>query len=256
MVSLRSLMRIARLVVSRPGRSLATVYGVLAGPQGECPCCGHQGEFLPCDLQPAWQCPECLGLHRHRLLALAMRGDFLGFTGRDVVHFAPEPAICRVVRLQQPASYITADLAPGLAEFVLDIEAIDLPNASVDMVIASHVLEHVDDRKALAELWRILRPGGQLVAMVPIVEGWAETYEDPGVSTGEYQAIHFGHAGHLRLYGRDFRDRLVAAGFSITEFTASGADSARYRLKRGCKVFLATKDAVRQGRSGPDRNRE
>ena len=244
MVSLRALMRIARLIATHPGRSLATVYGVLTGPEGECPCCGYRGMFLPCDLQPAWQCPKCLGLHRHRLLALAIQRDFLGFTGRNILHFAPEPAICRIVRLQRPASYVTADLAPGFAEQVLDIEAIDLPDSSVDIVIASHVLEHVDDRKALAELWRILRPGGQLVAMVPIVEGWAETYEDPAVSTGEDQAIHFGHPGHVRLYGRDFRDRLVAADFSVTEFTASGADSARYRLKRGCKVFLGTKNRV------------
>ena len=238
---LNAIARIARLAATHPRRVLATVAGVLTGPDGECPCCAYRGAFLPCDLIPAWQCPRCLSLHRHRLLALAVRRGFIGFHGLRVLHFAPEGAVSRLIREQGPAAYATADLEAGRADRVLDLEAIDVPDVSVDTVVASHVLEHVDDRKALPEISRILVPGGRLVAMVPIVEGWDETYEDAGVRGPAAQAAHFGRPGHLRYYGRDFRARVEAAGFSLAEFTAGGADSVRYRLKRGCKVFLATR---------------
>jgi SAM-dependent methyltransferase len=221
MIRFSALARIVRLAATRPKRTLATVYGVLSGPDGECPCCGHCGAFLPCSLMPAWQCPKCESLHRHRLLALALRDEFVGFANLEILHFAPEPSIAALVLAQGPAAYVSADIAAGRADTVLDIEAIALPDASIDMVIASHVLEHVDDRKALDEIWRILRPGGRLVAMVPIIEGWDETYEDKARTTPDEREQHFGLPGHLRYYGRE---------------------SVRYRLKRGCKVFVATKD--------------
>ncbi|HEX8644013.1 MAG TPA: class I SAM-dependent methyltransferase [Allosphingosinicella sp.] len=238
---LKAIARIARLAITNPKRVAATVVGVLTGPEGECACCGYCGPFLPATLTPAWQCPKCLSLFRHRLLALAARRGFVGFRGLRVLHFAPEEAIARLILEQAPASYVSADLQPGRADIVLDLEAIDLEDGSVDMVVASHVLEHVDDRRALGEIARILAPGGRLVAMVPIIEGWAETYEIDGVSDAAAQTEHYGCPGHLRYYGRDFRDRVAAAGFALDEFTAEGADSVRYRLKRGTKVFLATK---------------
>jgi SAM-dependent methyltransferase len=238
---LRALARIAWLSVTHPRRLLSTVHGVLTGPDGECPCCNHVGAFLPAGLVPSWQCPKCLSLHRHRLLALAMADGFVDFAGADVLHFAPEKAVARLIRARRPASYRAADIARGRAETVLDIEKIDLPSASVDRVLALHVLEHVDDCAALAELHRILRPGGVLIAMVPIVEGWDRTYEDPAVQAPHDQAAHFGQASHVRYYGRDFRDRLAEAGLRVSEFTAGGPESARYRLKRGCKVFRAVK---------------
>jgi SAM-dependent methyltransferase len=121
---------------------------------------------------------------------------------------------------------------------VLNLEAIDLPDASVGVVIASHVLEHVDDRKALGEIHRILVPGGRLVAMVPIIEGWDKTYENPAITTPSDRVAHFGQFDHVRFYGSDFRDRVTEAGFALTERTAGGAESAQYRVGRGSKVFL------------------
>lgn len=238
---LRALARVVSLAATRPRRLFSTVHGILTGPEGECPCCNYCGLFLPAGLVPSWQCPKCLSLHRHRLLALAVRGGFVDFAGQDVLHFAPEPAVSRLIEQRGPTSYASADLTPGRADLVLNIEKIDRPSASLDRVVALHVLEHVDDRIALAEGHRVLRPGGALVAMVPIVEGWEQSYENSGVQTPEEQAAHFGEPGHLRYYGRDFRDRLSEAGFVVSEYTAGGSDSARYRLKRGCKVFLAAK---------------
>ena len=120
-----------------------------------------------------------------------------------------------------------------------NIEAMSLPDASFDMVIASHVFEHVDDRRAMDEVKRILRPSGVLVCMVPIVEGWENTYENAGVASPAARELYFGQNDHVRYYGRDFRLRLRDAGFSLDEFTADGSLSPRYALIRGEKVFVA-----------------
>ena len=213
-----------------------------ARPAGTCPCCGHAGRFRPePHMAMAKSCPGCGSLERQRLFALALQRGFMTFAGAEVLHFAPDPAIARLVAAQAPARQSSADAAAGRAERVLDIQAIAMPDRSVDRVICLHVLEHVDDRRALAELFRILRPGGQAVIMVPVAEGWSETYENPAVNSERERAAHFGQADHVRYYGADVRGRIAEAGFALSEFTASGEDAARYLLARGERVFLASK---------------
>jgi len=215
--------------------------------EGECPCCGYRGRFFPePHLAMAESCPGCGSLERQRLLALAVKRGFVSFAGCDVLHFAPDPAVERLVDEQGPARQVTGDRQPGRAQRVLNIEALDLPDAAFDRVICSHVLEHVDDRAALAEIARVLRPGGQAVIMLPIVEGWPQTYENAEIRTEPERTAHFGQYDHVRYFGADLRDRIAAAGLSLAEFTAGGEDSARYRLQRGEKVFLAAKP----GRTG------
>jgi SAM-dependent methyltransferase len=208
-----------------------------------CPCCGYEGRFLTAgdNARLGAECPACTALERHRLAALAFDRGFLDFRGKDVLHFAPEPPIKPLVQLSRPASYVTADIRPGIADMVLNLEAIALDDGSIDVVIGSHVLEHVDDRRALGEIFRVLRPGGQLVALVPLVEGWQSTYEDPSITAPTDRAAHFARYDHLRLYGADFRDRITEAGFRLSEFTASPADCVRHNLTRGERIFLGTK---------------
>jgi SAM-dependent methyltransferase len=232
-------------MASRPQRSamLAALYSRdLMGP-AECPCCGYGGLFegFGRPLRTGVMCPKCRSLERHRLFHLAHREGLIGFAGADVLHFAPERFIAELVRADQPNSYVTADIEPGRADLVLNLEAINRPEASSDIVVASHVLEHVDDARAMSELHRILRPGGKLVAMVPLIEGWSGTYEDPAITGSRDRFHHFGQEDHVRFYGADFRDRLRKAGFELTEYEAGGSDSVRYRLQRGEKVFLAAK---------------
>lgn len=158
----------------------------------------------------------------------------------SAVHFAPEPAIKALLE-PRASEYRTADISMPGCDLRLNIEAIDLPDESVDTFVASHVLEHVDDRKALTEFVRCLRPGGRAILMVPIVEGWAEGYENPLISTDAGRLLHFGQIDHVRYYGRDFRDRVRAAGFELSEFQASGEDCVRFGLSRGETVFFARK---------------
>ncbi len=103
------------------------------------------------------------------------------------------------------------------------------------------MLEHVNDKLALASIHRVLRPGGILIAMVPIVEGWETTYENPAITSKEDRKRHYGSGNHVRFYGRDFRNRLAQAGFAVREYTGTPDEVFRYRLNRGERVFVATR---------------
>lgn len=184
----------------------------------------------------------CRSLERHRLLALANQRQCL-FKAKDVLHFAPEPVVSSVIR-PEAARYMTGDITPGRADRVLDIERIDEPDSSWDVIVCSHVLEHVNDKLALSQMHRVLRGGGWLVIMVPLVEGWGATYENSRVVDKDQREKHFGQGDHVRFYGRDIRSRIERAGFSIEhEETAFGEDVVRYSLSRGEKVFLCKKAA-------------
>jgi SAM-dependent methyltransferase len=211
----------------------------------ECPLCGHRGMFRAHGLPPRFDacCPACGSLERHRLLGcyLLDQSESL-LAGRRVLHFAPEPCIAQALQSAPLAAYVTADLHEPAVDEQLNIEKIDKPSNSFDLVLCSHVLEHVDDRQALSELHRILSPGGTAILMVPIVEAWTRTYEDEDIRTHRERELHFNQRDHLRFYGRDFRSRVKETGFeTLSEFTAHGELAARYGLTRGETVFTARK---------------
>jgi SAM-dependent methyltransferase len=205
-----------------------------------CSVCGYQGRFQsggkPARIDA--RCPKCGSAERYRLLALWLdrHGQFLKTS--DTLHFAPEKGLAMLLK-ERVGRYRSADILPGRADMVLNIESIAAENASFDCVVCSHVLEHVDDKKALAEIHRVLKPAGVALIMAPIIEGWAKTYENPAVKTPDDRARHYGQSDHVRYYGADIRDRIRAAGFSLEEFTAEGQDVLTYALQRGEKLFIA-----------------
>jgi SAM-dependent methyltransferase len=209
-----------------------------------CNVCGYAGFFGPAGhgLRMDAKCPRCNSAERHRLFKLWLDGNQERFRNADTLHFAPERGLAALIR-PLARSYRSADIEPGRADMTLNIEAHELPDASFDGVVCSHVLEHVNDGKALREIARVLRPGGFCVIMVPVIEGWARTYENPNVSSLEGRALHFGQHDHVRYYGADVRDRIRAAGFDLQEFTAEGDNVVRFGLLHGEKVFIATKPA-------------
>ena len=142
------------------------------------------------------------------------------------------------------SKYLSGDIRPGHGDAVLNVEAIDQPDNSWDVVIVSHVLEHVDDKLAVSEIYRVLRGNGKLIVMSPIIEGWNETYENPSITEPRDRLLHFGQADHVRYYGRDFRGRLESAGFNVDEFCGSGEECARFGLLRGEKIFVGTKQCA------------
>jgi SAM-dependent methyltransferase len=157
-----------------------------------------------------------------------------------MLHFAPETALRKRLRARV-GNYATADLFAAGVDHVLDITAIAMPDETWDVVLASHVLEHVDDKKAFAELFRILRPGGRMLILVPVAEGWETTYENAAITDPRLKALHYGKDNHVRRYGRDIRDRIAAAGFEVEAFNCDGATSVRLGLLPGENLFIGRK---------------
>jgi SAM-dependent methyltransferase len=206
-----------------------------------CPICGYKGFFRPFGwpVRPEANCPGCGSLERHRLFKLWFNrnSDFL--KDKRILHFAPEKALGPILR-ECASAYTTADLGDG-ADLRLNIESMDVPDASFDIVVCSHVLEHVNDSKALSELHRVLVDDGIALLMMPICEGLPNTYEVPSILDEKERELHFGQYDHVRWFGSDIRARIVKAGFSLEEFTSTGELAVAYGLQLGEKLFVARK---------------
>jgi SAM-dependent methyltransferase len=190
------------------------------------------------------ECPWCRSNDRERLLYLFLRSHTDLFERpKRVLHFAPEARLRRRIH-PVAASYTPADLNMPGAERI-DITAIDKPDASFDVVICSHVLEHVpDDRAGMGELRRVLAPGGFAVIQVPIATRAEHTDED-ATATPEERARRFGDPTHVRLYAEaDYVKRLGEAGFSVraepAEALLGSRAVKRYALEPEEKVFLCS----------------
>ncbi len=216
------------------------------GHNVECPCCGGSFDrFKPGLTNAAIRvCPRCGSHDRHRALWLWFdRHPELVRPGAEVLHWSPEWVLSRRLRALPGVRYRSADLDSG-ADVQADIADVPLPDASVDLVVCSHVLEHVeDDRGAMAEMARVLRPGGTAVLLVPLAIG-GPTLEDPAIVTPEERRRAYYQEDHLRLYGdEDFADRLRAAGLEVTvDRLAADADEAtrsRYGLLTDDLIFVA-----------------
>jgi SAM-dependent methyltransferase len=187
----------------------------------QCPVCGATGErlFVPHGrtARPNARCSQCGSLERHRLVwtYLVSETDLLQGPEKRLLHLAPERPIRERLEHHPRLDYLSVDIDPRNAMMEMDITALKPPDASVDAVHCSHVLEHVpDDRKALSELLRVLRPGGWAILVVPIQR--ETTYEDPSITRPEERLRHFGQHDHVRKYGRrDFPDRIRSVGFEV-----------------------------------------
>jgi SAM-dependent methyltransferase len=183
-----------------------------------CPICGHRFDRF----KDAWNRPDALcwrcGSHeRHRAQWLVLTGPRGLLRGaRSLLHFAPEWTLRHKFRQIQGLRYVTADLYQEDVDLRVDITALDLPDASFDAVLCSHVLEHVDDdRAAMRELARVTAPGGWCLVMVPLDLGRAATYEDSTITAPRDRLRAFWQPDHVRLYAADIGDRLREAGFEV-----------------------------------------
>jgi SAM-dependent methyltransferase len=220
--------------VRRRRRLLARI--VYAGAAVRCPCCGARfRRFAPLGAKADRVCWWCGSLERHRAVALMLeqRPQLLP-PGCRVLHIAPEPALRRLLERSRAARYVTADLdAPGV-DMHFDITDAPLPDDSFDVIVCSHVLEHVpDDRAAMSEVRRMLAPGGWALMMTPVVV--ERTDEDPSVTDPAERLRRFGQDDHVRRYGWDYVDRLREAGFDVDvlrlDERLSDAEVERFRLK-------------------------
>ena len=144
------------------------------------------------------------------------------FDGKEkkFLHVAPEPAFIAMFAKAAGNGYLTADLFAKNVMEKMDITNIQHPNNIFDIIYCSHVLEHVpDDRKAMSEFYRILKPGGWAILNVPITAD--VTFEDPSVTDPDDRLRLFGQRDHVRRYGPDYENRLINVGFKVKRYAPS-----------------------------------
>ncbi|NIP39066.1 MAG: class I SAM-dependent methyltransferase [Candidatus Dadabacteria bacterium] len=101
---------------------------------------------------------------------------------KKVLHVAPSKSLRPLFEQKLGEGYITADLYRKDVTVKMDITDIQYDDNAFDIIICSHVLEHVfDDKKAIREFYRVLKPGGEAFIMVPITV--EKTFEDASVTT-------------------------------------------------------------------------
>lgn len=230
---------------------LRAVRPFYAGDRVVCPYCDARlRAFVPYAIGPAHDviCPRCGSLRRHRLLLLYLRERTNLFQASPrVLHVAPEACLQEILRSLPTLDYTSIDLDSPIAMHAMDVADLRYEDDRFDVVLCNHVLEHVpDDRKAMREFFRVLRPGGWAILQSPVSENVETTVEDPTVVSPRERERRFGQRDHVRSYGRDYAERLAHAGFTVTvERYAQQMDAdtlARYGLRpRMHAVYFCTK---------------
>ncbi|WP_417213217.1 class I SAM-dependent methyltransferase [Bizionia sp.] len=183
--------------------------------------------------------PSTLSLERHRLLWLYLQNDTDFFTAKkSVLHFAPEQCFLKRFQKLNNLNYTTTDLESPIADVKADICNLPFEDNSYDIILCNHVLEHIpDDTKAMQELFRVMKPGGYGIFQIPQDLNRDSTFEDDSITDKKERAVIFGQYDHVRIYGRDYFDKLRNVGFKVEELdytsTLSDAEIERYCLAKG-----------------------
>jgi len=219
------------------------------GNQFICPCCsGHFRKFLPYRGRPNAICPRCGSAERHRLLWLYLKNKTNFFKDNlKVLHFAPQYILQKKIKSMPNIDYLSADLYSPLAMVKMDITNIQYKDGSFDVILCCHVLEHImNDRKAMRELFRVLKPGGWAIIQSPVDLKLDETFEDPNVVLPEDREHIFGNKGHVRIYGRDYKDRLSQVGFNVKVdgYVKKLTDYKKYSLIKEEDIYLCERELL------------
>ncbi len=243
----------------------AALYPVFAGREFECPFCGgHFRRFLPrgaiievlkekqvigSGYRVNSRCPRCDSYDRERLVYLYLtRKTRVLSEPLRLLHVAPEKNLQKVLRARPNIDYLSSDLDSPLAQVVMDITDIQYEADTFDVIICNHVLQDVpEDLKAMSEMYRVLKPGGWAIIQVPISRVLDRTLEDPSARTYEERSRTYGGMFHVRIYARDYEQRLTSVGFAVRRYSfvaEFGAEEAyRYGLLMDEEIHVASKPA-------------
>lgn len=235
------------------------------GERYECPICG----FCSKDLAPSGidsiaaqkyatvgmgvrinMCWKCRAQDREKLLYLYLRDIEKIFDGHamKILHMAPEQLISNRILQAKNVEYLCGDyFAKGYIypPYVQNMNVLDLPFSDeiFDLVICNHVLEHIeDDRKAMRELFRILKRGGKGILQVPMTKKLIKTLEYPSVKTAQERLQMYGQIDHLRLYALDYKDRLEECGFKVELVSFPANMIEKYGLNENEDIYVCHKE--------------
>lgn len=200
-----------------------------------CPCCGWQGPgFVSLSNRRAVQhhsrCPRCDSRSRHRGLAILLPSILRGRPAGPVLVFAPETALMEHITRHANGPVLTTDFLrtdvdlPGE-----DIQHLSFPNHTFAALLCNHVLEHIpDDRGALRECARVLKPGGAAVFTIP------GDYDQQATRAFDRPDDN----GHLRHYGLDVLDKMRAAFAHVDAIDLSVGTDPRWHIHPGDLAFV------------------
>ena len=207
-------------------------------------------KFLPYGYEikrPNVLSPSTLSLERHRLLWLYLKNETNFFSSPlKVLHFAPEQAFYTRFRKLEHLDYTTTDLNSPLADVKADICNLPFQDNSYDVILCNHVLEHIpNDTRAMAELLRVMKPGGWGIFQIPQDLKRETTFEDDSITDPKQRAKIFGQYDHVRIYGHDYFEKLQSVGFEVhpVDYTSSLSQNKadKYRLAPGELIPLVKK---------------
>jgi predicted SAM-dependent methyltransferase len=171
-----------------------------------------------------YSCPSCECSDRDRLYALYLNKFFSEKTGVKTKYkfldVAPAKSLSLFLRNNQAIDYRSVDLYNKAADDQADITNLTLyEDNKFDILLCSHVLEHVvEDRKAMAELHRILKLGGFGIIMVPILLSLSEDLENPEWTSEADKWKYYGQDDHVRMYSKSgFVNKLTQSGFKVKQ---------------------------------------
>jgi predicted SAM-dependent methyltransferase len=208
----------------------------LFGLRFKCPFCGKSfRKFFPAGFsfpvleeknvvgggyRPNALCPFCRSSDRERLIFLYLKKQTSVFSESiKLLHVAPEKNLQIFLKSCANIDYLSVDIDSPLAAIKMDISSINYENNSFDVIICNHVLEHIEnDKRAMAEIYRVLKPGGWTILQVPLSITSPKTYEDKTKKSSKEREESFGQKDHVRIYGLDYKNRLEEAGFTVEIF--------------------------------------
>ena len=181
--------------------------------------------------------PSTLSLERHRLMWLFLKNETSFFTSNKklkTLHIAPEQCFLKIFKTQKNLDYITSDLESPIADVKADICNLPFQDNSFDVIFCNHVLEHIpNDTKAMQELFRVLKKGGFGIFQIPQDISREKTFEDASITDKIERTKIFGQYDHVRVYGRDYFNKLRSVGFSVDEIDYTKKMAAK-ELERFC----------------------
>lgn len=177
--------------------------------------------------------PSTLSLERHRLLWLYLKNETVLFEKKiKLLHFAPEQAFYKRFKKLSNIQYDTIDINSPLAKIKADICDLPIKENTYDFILCNHVLEHVlDDNKAMSELYRVLKKGGIGIFQVPIDMKREKTFQDDSITDKLERNKIFGQYDHVRIYGKDYFNKLEDTGFKVQQVDYSKKFSDKEILK-------------------------